>query len=207
MMQTTTDGTQDTYTPRRLDDVLARALECTLAGLGAGVVVGVVCAVADVGWWLTATAAAATWGAITGALSVWTFTRDARQWQAMVWEIDELDEQCEALQDALDTVTNRNEYLMAENARLTMLTNTKTNYVPAAAASDPVRQDAQTLIDVWASSGFVAPTQRQMLDRGWTQAQYAAARALLVSRGVIDGSSNRGAWLAQTMQAAQAAIE
>lgn len=206
-MQTTTDGTQDTYTPRRLDDVLARALECTLAGLGAGVVVGVVCAVGDAGLWFTVTAAGATWGAITGTLAVWTFTRDARQWQAMAWEIDELDEQCKALQDALDTIMKRNKFLTSENARLAILTNGKSNYVPQMAASDPVRQDAEELINVWAASGFVAPTQRQMLDRGWTQAQYAAARALLVSRGVIDGSSNRGAWLAQTMQAAQAAIE
>lgn len=191
-------------------DVFAAVLRCTFAGVGLGVVAAIALIAVGVNTTVSLLTALALCGVIAGAMIFWTFARDpiinAWEWEQLRLENDALEDAVEYLEDKIDTLATRNHYLEGENQRLTVQVNGTQNYVPKAAASDPVRRDAQVLIDTWAAGGYVAPTQRQMMEHGWSQARYASARMYLIARDVID-SGNRGGWKVDTKEAAEVALD
>ena len=191
-------------------DVFAAVLRCIFAGVGLGIVAAIVMLAVNVNATVSLVTSLAFCGVVAGAMIFWTFARDpiinAWEWEQLRLENDALEDAVDYLEDNIDTLTRRNDYLERENQRLTVLTNGTQNYVPKGAASDPVRRDAQVLIDTWAAGGYVAPTQRQMIEHGWSQARYAQARMYLVARDVIE-NSNRGGWKVDTREAAEAALD
>lgn len=194
-----------------VSSVLAAALGNILAGTGLGLMVAVVLiliGVEPVRILMWSLSSAAFWSGLI--MCVWFSRDEVRNWRkfaSMQLDIEELEDDNAALEDAIATIEQRNEYLARENARLTLLTNGKTNFVPAEAASDPVRKDAQTLIDVWAGQNYTPPSFRQMqASHNWSQSQFSAARNFLIAANVIDANATRSHWKVSDKAAAQDAI-
>lgn len=197
--------------PHTVSGVLASALGAVFGGLGAGLIVGIVA------WWLGfsaasyAVAALAVWGIVAGALLFWAFSRDpirnAWEWETLRLELDRLDDENMELADALSAAQVRSAEWEARARQLRMQLVARQNYVPENVPDDPTRADAQTLVDLYFGNGE-NPTLREMQSRhGWNQQRFTEARRLLIRAGVVDGSTTRTAWLAESREAAQIALQ
>lgn len=71
-------------------------------------------------------------------------------------------------------------------------------YVAPDATDDPVRMDAETLIDEWARRSYEPPTQRLMAAAGWTPQRYTRALSYLGSKGIVDRNGTKPRWTVDT---------
>jgi hypothetical protein len=185
--------------PVTVRGVLAEALGCLLAGAGSALVIGIAFAWSGIPHFTSAVAALTTWGIVTGAMTFWTFSRDpirnAWEWEQIRIECDRLEDDIETLEDANESLGKRNAWLEAENARLTLQTKDTTNYVHHDAATDPIRRDAEALIDNWIINDKTPPTLRGM---GWSSARYTTALDWLQAHGIISRHKTQVVWNVQS---------
>lgn len=80
-------------------------------------------------------------------------------------------------------------------------------YVHGESTEDPIRMDAERLINEWARRSYEPPTQRLMAEAGWTPQRYTMALAYLGSRNVIDRNGTKPKWLVDTKSEAFALLE
>lgn len=80
-------------------------------------------------------------------------------------------------------------------------------YVHSESTEDPVRMDAEKLINEWARRSYEPPTQRLMAEAGWTPQRYTMALTYLGSRNVIDRNGTKPRWLVDTKADAFALLE
>ena len=80
-------------------------------------------------------------------------------------------------------------------------------YVHGESTEDPVHKDAVSLAQEWARRSYEPPTQRLMLELGWSPQRYSMALAYLGSHGVVDRNSTKPRWLVDTLSDAMERLQ
>lgn len=213
-------------TDRTYQSVLATAAKGFFAGAGAGIVAAVICVFLGADWLAMVQWSMGAWLIVMGLFWLIVFTSDPvrKEWEieALKIELDDQDDMIEALEAANATLAGDVQAAKAEHASdktrlegiahglrqqvdlLTQQRDDARNYVRPVAANDPVRKDAETLVELHYAGNACA--QRDMMARGWTQGQYAAAMAFLASKGVVS-EGTRPAWLLDAREDAYSRIE
>lgn len=85
--------------------------------------------------------------------------------------------------------------------------NATGKYVAPESTEDPIRMDAERLIDEWARRSYEPPTQRLMAGIGWTPQRYTKALTYLGSKGIVDRNGTKPRWMVDTKPDAVARLE
>lgn len=181
--------------------VMAAALGNLLAGVGVGLVAGVLLHIAG-----ATPATYMRWGALVGLLfwgfimAVWFSQDEARNW----WARRELALDLAAAEEAMDEadaeilrLREECRTLRAENAQLRVQRDAAggRTYVAAGAVEDRTVADARALIRHQAETGR-HPGKRDASELwGWSEARHASAMRRLRDAGIVDVRGTQPAWV------------
>lgn len=188
-----------------MSDVFVPAAQCFAAGIGAGLVAGIIVnhlgyAPADcIKWGLTAA------GIVCGLALFWRFfwsvTHEDWEWEKMLLTIDNLEDQVQALNLQLSTVSRDRDDYRNQAEMQAALRNTTKNYTAAKSELDPVRQNAKKMTDFWLQYA-THPSRRKMEELDMSQGAYAEALAYLHSKGAIVTNGSQVSWKINTAEQA-----